>query len=150
MNCSAPSFRAGRRAPRRFEQGIGLAGAIFVITVLALLAVVINDLVAQNAQTYQEEINLTRAFYAAESGAGIGMNTIFPPEEYPQYSSGVGSNAECAAGPRVYTFRADGLNNCTASVTCTFVTVSAVNYATVESAGVCGDVERTIRVRTSY
>jgi MSHA biogenesis protein MshP len=128
------------------QTGISLPGAIFVITILALLAVAIAALVSQNAQTYEDEINLTRAFYAAESGAGFAMNTIYPPEEFPGYSS----TAECAAGPRVYNFSVPGLNNCSASVTCTEVTISGTNYATIESEGSCGDLERTVQVRTSY
>lgn len=131
---------------KQYQQGISLPGAIFVITVLAVLAVAINALVNQNSQTYQEEINLTRAFYAAESGAGFAMNTLYPPEEYPAYAT----TAECAAGPRIYTLTVPGLNNCTASVTCNEVTISGTNYATIESEGSCGDVERTIQVRTSY
>ncbi|MCI5107504.1 MAG: hypothetical protein MRY76_12370 [Pseudomonadales bacterium] len=133
-------------AMQRRQTGISLPGAIFVITILALLAVAIAALVSQNAQTYEDEINLTRAFYAAESGAGFAMNTIYPPEEFPGYSS----TAECAAGPRVYNLSVPGLNNCSASVTCTEVTISGTNYATIESEGSCGDLERTIQVRTSY
>lgn len=113
---------------------------------MAVIAVAINQLVNQNAQTFEEEINLTRAFYAAESGAGFAMNTIFPPEEYPTY----GTTAECAAGPRVYNFAVDGLQGCSASVTCTPITISGTVYATIESEGSCGDVERTIQVRTVY
>ncbi len=100
----------------------------------------------QNAQTFEEELNLTRAFYAAETGAGIAMNTIFPPEEYPAYAT----TAECAAGPREYDFTVDGLNQCSASVTCTSVVISSKNYATIESTGSCGDIERTIQARTTY
>ncbi|MEQ8315140.1 MAG: hypothetical protein RL839_06730 [Gammaproteobacteria bacterium] len=128
------------------QRGIGLPAAIFVVTLMIAIAAGINQLLNQNAQTFEEEINLTRAFYAAESGAGIGMNTIYPPEEYPAY----GTTAECAAGPRVYNFISEGLNQCSASVTCTQVTISGTNYATVESTGSCGDVERTIQVRTVY
>lgn len=135
-----------RPASSFYQAGIGLPAAIFVITLMAAIAVAINLLVGQNAQTFAEEINLTRAFYAAESGAGIAMNTIFPPEEYPTYAT----NAECAAGPRVYTFTVDGLNQCTATVTCSEVTVSGTNYATIESEGQCGDVIRTIQVRTVF
>ncbi len=134
-------------SPTRIQQsGISLPAAIFAITLLTILAVAINEIVSQNAETYAEEISLTRAFYAAETGAGFAMNTIFPPDEYSGYSV----TAECAAGPRVYNFEVDGLNACTASVTCTLVTISGTNYATVESSGSCGDVERTIQVRTVY
>lgn len=128
-----------------YQAGISLPGAIFVITLLALLAVAINALVGQNSRTYEEEINLTRAFYAAESGAGFAMNTLYPPEEFPAYAT----TAECAAGPRVYSFTVPGLNSCTASVTCSEVTIGGTNYATIESEGSCGDLERTIQVRTA-
>lgn len=120
-----------------------MPAAIFVITILAVIVVAINALVSQNAQTFEEEINLTRSFYAAESGAGFAMNRIFLPEEYPAYAS-----AACANG--TYNLSVDGLNQCTATVTCTLVTISGTNYATIESEGTCGDVARTIQVRTVY
>lgn len=133
------------------QAGIGLPAAIFVITLMAVIAVAINLLVSENARSFEEELNLTRAFFAAESGAGFAMNTIFPPEEFPQYASGSGTpNAECAAGPRVYDFTVGGLNQCSASVSCAPVTVDSVVYATIESTGTCGDVSRIIQVRTSF
>lgn len=128
------------------QQGIGLPAAIFVITVMTGIAVAINQLVSQNAQTFQEEINLARAFYAAESGAGFAMNTVFPPEAYPGYASG----AECAAGPRVYNFIVDGVNECTASVTCNSVSISGSDYATIESEGTCDGIIKKIQVRTVF
>ena len=129
-----------------YQTGIGLPAAIFVITLMAIIAVAVNQLVSQNAQTFEEEINLTRAFYAAESGAGIAMNTVFPPDEYPTY----GVTAECIATDRVYTFIADGLNQCSATVSCTPVTIGTVTYATIQRKGLCADVERTVQVRTVY
>ncbi|MEX2469224.1 MAG: hypothetical protein WD396_05655 [Pseudohongiellaceae bacterium] len=135
-----------RRGFYRQQTGIGLPAAIFVITVMAAIAVAVNALLSQNAQTFQEELNLTRAFFAAESGAGFAMNTLYPPEEFPGY----GTPAECAAGPRIYQFTVPGLNGCTATVTCTQVTIGSDNYATIESEGVCDGVERTLQVRTSY
>lgn len=128
------------------QNGVGLPAAIFVITLMAGIAVAINQLVSQNAQTFQEEINLARAFYAAESGAGIAMNTIFPPEAYPSYASG----AECVTGPRVYNFTVDGINQCSASVTCNSVSVGGNDFATIESEGTCDDVKKTIQVRTVF
>lgn len=128
------------------QRGIGIPAALFVITLLAIIAVAINLLLEQNAETYEEEVNLTRAFYAAESGAGFALNSIFPPEEFPQYNS----TAECAAGPREYTFTIPGLNECTARVTCSIdATVSSVKYYTVVSEGTCSGVTRTVQVRSS-
>lgn len=128
------------------QSGVSLPGAIFVITIMALLAVGINALVTQNAQSNQEEINLTRAFYAAESGAGFAMNTIFPPEGFPGY----GAPATCAAGPRVYSFSVPGLSACEASVTCSSKAIGSDNYATITSVGSCDNIERTVQVRTQY
>jgi len=126
------------------QTGIGLAAAIFVITLLAVIVVGINALVSDNAQTFEEEINLNRAFFAAESGAGFAMNGIYPPEEYSTYA-GTQCNASVA-----YTFAGEGLGYCTADVTCAKITISGKNYLTIESKGTCGAVERTIQVRTSY
>lgn len=128
------------------QKGIGVPAALFVITLLAILAVAINALLEQNAEGYEEEINLTRAFYAAESGAGFALNSIFPPEEFPLYNS----TSECAAGPRNYQFTVTGLNECTASVSCSVdATVSGVEYYTIVSEGTCNEVTRTVQVRTS-
>ena len=128
------------------QSGIGLPAAIFVITLMAVIAVAVNQLLSQNAQTFEEELNLTRAFYAAESGAGFVMNTVFPPEEYSAYAT----TAECVSTERDYDFTVDGLNQCSATVTCTPVTISGTNYATIQSEGSCGDVERTVQIRTVY
>ena len=130
----------------RKQIGIGLPAAIFIITLMVVIAASINLLLTQNAQTNGEEIDLTRAFFAAETGAGFAMNTIYPPEEYPAY----GTTAECAAGPRTYNFTSEGLENCSASVRCDLISHSGGNYATIESTGSCGDVSRTVQVRTSY
>lgn len=132
-------------AGNNVQRGIGLPAAIFVITLMSLIAAAVFSLVNQNAQTYAEEIDLARAFYAAESGAGFGMNTIFPPEEYPGYS-----NSPRCGITTTYTFVVDGLNQCTAEVACSTVTDSGNTYATIQSKGSCGDVERTVRVRTVY
>lgn len=130
------------------QTGIGLPAAIFVITLFAVIAVAINALVSQNAQTYEEEINLTRAFFAAESGAGFAMNGIYPPEEYSGYA---GTTCTGTSGsPINYTFTVDGLASCTADVYCTQISIGSNNYLTIESEGTCGDVSRTIQVRTSY
>lgn len=130
----------------RKQAGLGLPAAIFIIVIMALISVAINLLVQQNAQTFEEEINLTRAFYAAESGAGFAMNRIFPPEEYSTYTNGNCPNA----GADTYNFTQEGLNSCSASVTCERVTISGTTYATITSEGSCGDVERTVQVRTVY
>jgi len=125
------------------QAGIGLPAAIFIISVMALIAVAINLLVRQNDENFEEEVNLSRAFYAAESGAGFIMNRTFPQEEYSTYP---GTN--CAA--RTYTFDVPGLVQCTATVTCSTKSDSGKDYHTIDSTGSCGGVERTIQVRAVY
>lgn len=140
--------------PRRTEQisaartqrGIGIPAALFVITLLAIIAVAINALLEQNSEAFEEEVSLTRAFFAAESGANFALNSLFPPEEFPQYNA----TAECAAGPREYVFTIPGLNACTASVSCSLdATVSGVEYYTIVSEGSCDGVTRKVQVRSS-
>jgi MSHA biogenesis protein MshP len=129
----------------RRQKGVGLAAAIFIITVMAAIAAAVFNLVQQNAQTFAEEVNLTRAFYAAESGAGFMMNTVFPPEEYPGYT-----NSPRCGITRTYRFVVDGLNQCEAEVSCSVIDNAGSNYATIQSKGSCGDVIRTVQVRTVY
>ena len=137
MTCHLPGFRQ--------QRGIGLPAAIFVITVMAALAVAVNWLVTQNAQTFDEEVRLTRAYYAAESGIGFMMNTLYPPDEHPQYAGGV-----CPASAVTYEFTTDGLNACSAEVTCTEdATVDDQTFYSIESTGSCGDVSRTLLVRSA-
>lgn len=136
-----------------FQRGIGLPAAIFTITLLALLAVAIYQLGNQNAASYQEQINLTRAFYAAESGAGFALNSLFAPEDYPLYSERAADCSAWPAGagfPRLYEFSVAGLNQCTASVSCSDIVVDTTVYSTLTSTGTCDGVTRIVQVRTSY
>lgn len=130
------------------QAGIGLPAAIFVVTLMVIIAIAVNQLVSQNAQTFEEEVNLTRAFFAAESGAGFIMNGIFPPEDYSGYA---GSSCAGVGAPVTFNFTVDGLNQCSAVVECDdSIDISGTTYTTIESTGMCGDVQRTIQVRTVY
>jgi len=138
--------------PLRTQRGLGLPAAVFVITLLAVLAVAINALVSQNDAAFEEEVLLTRAFYAAESGAGFGLNALFPPAEFPGYASGAGAlPGDCAVADDTYALVAPGLNACTAVVSCEVdATVADVDYYTITSVGTCADVTRTVQVRSSF
>jgi len=134
----------------RYQRGVGLPAAIFVITLMATIAVAINLLVNQNAESFEEESHLIRAFYAAESGAGFAMNALFPPDEFPQYDD----TATCpdnAGNPRIYQFNVPGLALCRAEVSCNIDTeIDGTEYYTITSTGFCEDVQRTVQVRTSF
>jgi MSHA biogenesis protein MshP len=135
------------------QKGIGLPAAIFVITLLAVITAAVYQLVGQNAQTYQEQVNSTRAFYAAETGAGFAMNSLFPPEDYPEFLAQPTSCSDWGAGetfPRLYEFSVEGLNQCSASVACEDIAFGGVVYPTFTSTGSCDGVSRIVQIRTSY
>jgi MSHA biogenesis protein MshP len=122
------------------ERGLSLATALFVITVMAVLAALIFQLVRNNAETTQEEILLIRSFYAAETGVQFGLNRVFPPN---------GAATTCATTTTYpqYAFSEGGLEACTADVTCAPLVVNTATYYTITSKGTCGAVSRTVQVR---
>jgi MSHA biogenesis protein MshP len=133
------------RTNRRRQCGVGLATALFVITIMALLAVLIVQLVRMNAQTTEEEILLLRAFYAAQSGVEYGLNHAFPPDGTP-------TACPTASAPMPMTFPLEtidvaGLDRCTFDVSCSALTVDSTSYYTIRSTGTCQDVSRTVQVR---
>ena len=142
--------RSELRGLYRRQRGVGLPAAIFVITLMVTISLAINQLVQQNAETFEEETQLTRAFYAAESGAGFAMNALFPPDEFPLYNV----TATCPdnlSDPRVYEFQVSGLAACRAEVSCVIdADVDDVEYYTITSTGICDDVQRTVQIRTSF
>lgn len=140
------TFRLNPGIKRRGQKGIGLPAAIFIITIMALIAAAVTQIVSQNAQTYSEAVSLSRAFYAAESGAGFAMNTIFPPEDYN--TGYTGTLNRCPTEDTIYNFVTAGLNQCKATVSCTLV--AGTTHATIQSTGECDDVERTVQIRTVY
>lgn len=117
---------------------MGLATALFIITVMAVLAVLITQLVSNNAETTAEEVDLIRSFYSAESGIQFGLNKVFPPD---------GSSGSCPAGPVNYDLQQGGLTACEADVSCSSVTVNSTTYYTITSTGTCNSISRTIQVR---
>lgn len=126
------------------QRGIGLVTALFVITVMALLAVLITRLVKSNAQSTYEEVNLLRSFYAAQSGVEYGLNRAFPPD---------GTASLCPAVTGMTTsfvpseLAVDGLNQCTMEIQCATLIVDSEKYYTITGQGTCGDVSRTLQVR---
>ena len=121
-------------------RGLGIISALFFITVVALLTVAITRSVASSAESYTQDILSFRAFLAAESGAQLGVHSLFPP-------LGVS-----ACSNRTVPMSSIGLNRCEAQISCSVEVVASTNYYTIESSGRClenGQVlaERTVVVR---
>jgi MSHA biogenesis protein MshP len=123
------------------QRGIGLIAAIFLIVVVAALAVGVASLVRSNSNSFARDVLAYRAFLAADSGAQLGLNRVFAPVGTPSCSN------------RVYTFTQTGLEGCRAIVTCSALSVGGQQRYDVESHGRCTtatDVaERRIDVRAS-
>lgn len=121
------------------QAGLGLPVALFIIIILSLIAIAVNQLTASSSQAYSQNVLSARAFYAAESGAQLR-------------SQGVLSANLCVCGGAenvTYDFTAPGLNQCQASTDCTSFIANGDTFCTIVSTGSCsnGIAERTIEVR---
>ena len=114
---------------RHRQQGVGLPLAIFIITVLALIVVGITQLQQGTAEMEIQDLQSTRAFYAAESGAQAALALLLPVS---------GSPASCTASMYEQTFTTIGLNSCSTRVHCSTQDLGGNTYYTLRSIGQCG------------
>ncbi|KZY97231.1 hypothetical protein A3744_32290 [Oleiphilus sp. HI0073] len=130
-------------ALRSMQRGIGLPATVFIISILALIVVALGELNQTASLSFSQSFQSQRAFYAAESGAQVGLNRIF-----------VGSTS-CNNALADIDFDSSGsnlgLDGCTADLSCNLVVVAGINYYTLSSTAICGSgfeqAERTIQVR---
>lgn len=126
---------------RSRQRGIGLIAAIFLIVVVASLAVGVASLVRSGSTAYVQDVLAYEAFLAADSGAQLSLNRVFAPQGTP------------SCGNRAYTFATPGLVGCRATVTCSAVFVGGELRYDLESHGRCTsgaeNAERRIAVRAS-
>lgn len=120
--------------------GIGLMGAVFFMVVVGLLSAAITRSVTNGADAFALEIISQRAFFAAETGAQLGVQAVYPPQ-------GLGS-----CGNNSWDLNVIDLPQCRATVSCRSSTVGGFEYHTIESTGRCSDggdivAERVILVR---
>lgn len=121
------------------QSGMGLPVALFIITIMSLIAVAVNRLGESSSQAYSQNVLSSRAFYSAESGAQLR-------------TKGVMSAVPCTCGlDQTYTFDSDitGLSGCNAATTCTSFVANTETYCTIISVGRCdnSNAQRSIEVR---
>ncbi len=120
-------------------QGFGLISAIFLIVVVALLALAVASLVRTSSAAYSQDVLSVQAFAAAESGAALGLNRVFAP-----YGSG-------SCSDRTFEFSEPGLNGCSAEVRCQQTVIDDLPHYDLVSLGRCiaggGSAEREILLR---
>ena len=121
------------------QQGLGLVSAIFLITVVAAIAVGVASLVRTSGESFAQDVLGLKAFLAAESGAQLGLNRLYAP---------VGAGV-CA--DRVFDLNQPGLERCQANVTCRADTADGQIFYTLRSEGRCvaanSAAERHVLVR---
>jgi len=125
-------FSPERGSPEK-ERGFGLPFAIFVVVILAMIAAAITQLETDSAESVVFDVQSTRAFLAAQSGAQIGLNALFPPG----VSASNCTHSYFSSSPSI-TFASSGLEGCTALVSCGVSSVAGDDYFTVSSLGSCG------------
>jgi len=124
--------------PSSKQRGLGLISAIFVITVMALLASGVASLVANSANIHSWQMLSMRAQSAAASGLEIKLAAL-------------AEQRNCAAESTKYSYDTPGLYQCSAVVSCTSVKHQSKVFITLDSRGSCGvgleTAERTIQKR---
>ena len=111
------------------QQGSSLVIAIFIIVVMALLGATLLKMVMTNEEDYAYEVLGTRAYNAAQTGLQWKLQQIFPLNTNP--------NVGACTDDGLALTTVEGLNQCSAIVTCTAITHDSVNYFTVTSVGQC-------------
>ncbi len=115
------------------QQGLGLVSAIFVITVLALMAAGMAAIVANSAKTHSHEILSIRAQSAAQSGIEIQLAKI-------------ASSSSCQGAQTKYNFNTQGLYECSATLSCSSVAIQDQHFISLKSVGSCGSgQDRAVR-----
>ena len=143
---SSPFFDANVTVPPAKQRGAGLPLAIFLITVMALIAVTLAQLQQTTGEMESQDIQSGRAFYAAESGAQLALTQIVPKDPAMPIDT-----SACTTGLYQQTFSAGSLSGCEVSVDCNSVSSSDGPVATLQSEGTCGSgldsAQREIEVR---
>jgi len=120
----------------RPQRGLGLIGAIFFITLVALLTVALTRSVATSARAGSIDIQRMQALLAAETGAQLGAHAALPPT----------GASQCVS--RMVALDGFNLPGCQASISCRVEVVSAVNYYSIQSDGQCMDGSKVAAQRS--
>lgn len=116
---------------REQQRGAGLPMAIFLITVMALIVTTIAQLQQSSGEMEALDILSTRAFYAAESGAQIGLVKALGED-------GEGRKTRSCFNQFEPDLDQGGLKGCSAVVSCEPEGVPNPAMVVISSKGACG------------
>jgi MSHA biogenesis protein MshP len=107
------------------QLGLGLISALFVITVLALLAAGMASLSVSSAQTHTQQILNIRTQSAASSALQI-------------YQAQTAKTMLCSTESVSYQYETEGLYDCRAELSCENVDYQGKSYITLKVDASCG------------
>ena len=114
------------------SSGFLLPLAIFIVVVMGVFALVLSrNTIQASTSSVQEAISI-QAFYAAESGAQRGMQTLFFDKNVALTRQAV--DGRCNVSPTIYADTVPGLKNCSTVVTCKCQFRDETNCAPITSA----------------
>ncbi|AOY88873.1 hypothetical protein BKP64_12225 [Marinobacter salinus] len=121
------------------QSGAGLPIALFIITVLSLLVAGMAQLQQASGESVSLQIQSQRAFFAAESGAQVGVRDVL-------------EGGSCSALNSPISFSVPALSGCNASLACESVTANISGPGgntvfSIASTGQCGSgMDQAVRV----
>ena len=134
-------MRRDRSLLAKYETGLGLISAIFVIVIIALLVDAMSIVMTIGQGYRSQEALATRALLAAQTGAELHLSELLHPD----------NGNSCANTTRTLTV--DGLQDCNYQASCAVITISGQNFYTINSVGRCGSgvdsATRTVKVRVT-
>lgn len=134
-------MRRDRSSLAKYETGLGLISAIFVIVIIALLVAAMSKVMTIGQGYRSQEALATRALLAAQTGAELHLSELLHPD----------NGKSCANTTRTLTV--DGLQDCNYQASCAVITISGQNFYTINSVGRCGSgvdsATRTVKVRVT-
>lgn len=147
-----PEIRSVRS--QQHQHGSMLVISLFVIVVMALLALTLNRLLSASGDTLIFEVYGQRAHQAAKSGLERKLTEVFPlcpPDSLnPVCIDGSGNDPAACDNTVPVTFSLRGLQNCSASSSCNVTDTGDSRHYEFTSTGTCeaGDAvtARTVSV----
>ena len=126
--------------------------AAFILVAMAVMAATLMRTSGQTGISVAQEAITLQAFYAAESGAQLGMSTLYFDNTSPLTQAAV--DGRCTAMNLTPTFNTAGLANCSATVSCANNPSGTASFYTITSVGNCGSGEvsstRTVEVSAYF
>ncbi|MDM3870889.1 MSHA biogenesis protein MshP [Porticoccus sp. W117] len=134
------------------QSGYLMPLAAFILVAMAIMAATLMRTSGQTGISVAQEAITLQAFYAAESGAQLGMSTLYYDSASALTQAAI--NGRCDAMNLTPTFNASGLSNCNAAISCTRSAGGTASFYTITSVGNCGSGEitalRTVEVSAFF